>query len=72
MIKRLEDPIAVTRSSLPPLEEYVEMLKPLWKSAWLTNMGDYHEQLKEQLKEYLMTPQLELFVNGHMALELAL
>lgn len=72
MKKRLEDPIAVTRSSLPPLEEYVEMLKPLWKSAWLTNMGDYHEQLKEQLKEYLMTPQLELFVNGHMALELAL
>ena len=32
-------PVAVTRSSLPPLEEYVEMLKPLWESAWLTNMG---------------------------------
>ena len=26
----------VTRSSLPPLEEYVEMLKPIWDSAWLT------------------------------------
>lgn len=64
--------MAVTRSSLPPLEEYVEMLKPLWESAWLTNMGDYHEQFKERLKEYLQTPELELFVNGHMALELGL
>lgn len=65
-------PIAVTRSSLPPLEEYVEMLKPLWESAWLTNMGEYHRQFAEQLKAYLGTPNLELFVNGHMALELAL
>lgn len=72
MRQKLDSPVAVTRSSLPPLEEYVEMLKPLWESAWLTNMGDYHEQFKEQLKEYLMIPELELFVNGHMALELAL
>lgn len=72
MKKRLERPVAVTRSSLPPLEEYVEMLKPLWESAWLTNMGDYHEQFKGQVKEYLGAENLELFVNGHMALELAL
>lgn len=70
--KQQEGPIAVTRSSLPPLEEYVEMLKPLWESAWLTNMGDYHEELKKQLKTFMKTQNLELFVNGHMALELAL
>lgn len=67
-----EKPILVTRSSLPPLEEYVEMLKPIWDSAWLTNMGDYHEELKAQLKQYMKVPNLELFVNGHMALELTL
>ena len=72
MRQKMEDPILVTRSSLPPLEEYVEMLKPIWDSAWLTNMGDYHETLKEQLKEYLGVANLELFVNGHMGLELAL
>lgn len=72
MIEKLSKPIAVTRSSLPPLEEYVEMLKPLWESAWLTNMGDYHEAFRGQLKEYLKAEQLELFVNGHMALELTL
>lgn len=72
MNKKHETPIMVTRSSLPPLEEYVEMLKPIWESAWLTNMGEYHEELKRQLKRFLKATELELFVNGHMALELAL
>lgn len=65
-------PILVTRSSLPPLEDYVEKLKKIWDSAWLTNMGQFHEELKERLKEYLQVPGLELFVNGHMALEMVL
>ena len=72
MSKKHETPVMVTRSSLPPLEEYVEMLKPIWESAWLTNMGEYHEELKRQLKRFLKATDLELFVNGHMALELAL
>ena len=67
MREKMEDPILVTRSSLPPLEEYVEMLKPIWDSAWLTNMGAYHQEFKEKLKEYMDVPCLELFVNGHMA-----
>ncbi len=70
--KKAKRPVMVTRSSLPPMEEYIEMLKPLWESAWLTNMGDYHEQFKTRLKEYLGLERLELFVNGHMALELTL
>lgn len=57
---------------MPPLEEYMEMLKPLWESAWLTNMGRYHEEFKEQLRSYLGDEHLELFVNGHLALELAI
>ncbi len=72
MIKTHDAPIMVTRSFLPPLEEYVEMLRPIWNSAWLTNMGDYHEELKQQLKTYMKAENLELFVNGHMALELLL
>ena len=72
MMKKPDKPVLVTRSSLPPLEEYVEMLKPIWDSAWLTNMGAYHEEFKEQLKRYLKVGSLELFVNGHMALELAI
>jgi len=67
MIKRHEEPVMVTRSSLPPLEEYVEMLKPIWDSAWLTNMGDFHKQLEQELKEYMGIRNMVLFVNGHMA-----
>lgn len=64
--------IYVTRSSMPPYEEYIEAIKPLWESHWLTNMGKYHQELEEKLKEYLDVPNLSLMVNGHMALELAI
>lgn len=64
--------IFVTRSSMPPYEEYVEAIRPLWESHWLTNMGKYHEKLEMELKEYLGVKALSLIVNGHMALELAL
>lgn len=64
--------ILVTQSSMPPYEEYIEAIKPLWDSHWLTNMGIYHAELEEKLKDYLKVPELSLMVNGHMALELAI
>ncbi len=70
--EKRQEPLLVTRSFLPPLEEYVEMLKPIWDSRWLTNMGAYHEELKKRLKDYLNVSELELFVNGHTALEMAI
>lgn len=68
----MNEKILVTRSSMPPYEEYIEAIKPLWETHWLTNMGTYHQQLEEELKEYLDVPELSLMVNGHMALELAI
>ena len=64
--------ILVTRSSMPEFEEYMEQIRPLWESHWLTNMGTFHKQLEKALKDYLEVPQLSLIVNGHMALELAI
>ncbi len=64
--------INVTRASLPPLSEYEAMLQDIWDSAWLTNMGKYHEELKAKLRDYLDVGAIELFVNGHSALELLL
>lgn len=66
------DNIYVTRSSMPPYEQYIEKIRPLWDSRILTNMGVYHEELEERLKEYLGVPYLSLMVNGHMALEMAI
>lgn len=64
--------IFVTRSSMPSYEEYIEAIKPLWESRWLTNMGQYHQQLEKELSEYLDVPEISLMVNGHMALEMAI
>lgn len=66
------DKILVTRSSMPRLDEYVEEIKTIWDSHWLTNMGPKHIELQRQLLEYLDVDNLELLVNGHMALELTL
>ena len=68
----MDEKILVTRSSMPSYEEYIEAIKPLWDSHWLTNMGIYHKQLEEELKKYLDVPELSLMVNGHMSLELAI
>lgn len=69
---RVDSKILVTRSSMPSYEEYIEAIKPLWDTHWLTNMGVYHKELEKQLKEYLGVQGLSLMVNGHMALEMAI
>lgn len=66
----MKEKILVTRSSMPSLEEYVEMIKPIWDTHWLTNMGENHNKLQEQLQEYLQVDGVSLFTNGHLALEL--
>lgn len=70
--KQQEEPILVTRASLPSYEEYIEMIRPIWDTAWMTNMGDFHRELERELKKYMGISRLVLFVNGHMALETAI
>ena len=64
--------ILVTRSSMPELEEYMDEIKSMWDSHWLTNMGVKHTQLQEVLKSYMDVENIYLFTNGHMAIELTL
>lgn len=64
--------INVTRSSMPPYEEYCEEIKELWESRWLTNMGVKHVKLQAELEAYLDVPHVALYTNGHLALENAL
>ena len=62
--------ILVTRSSMPEYEEYIEEIKDIWDSHWLTNMGAKHNELEKELEKYLKVDHVSLFSNGHMALEL--
>ena len=64
--------IMVTRSAMPPFEEYMDMIQPLWESRCLTNMGRYHQRFEQELREYLGVECVSLMVNGHMSLEMAI
>lgn len=64
--------ILVTQTSMPPMEEYIDEIKSIWESHWLTNMGPKHNCLENELKKYLSVDNISLFTNGHNALELCL
>ena len=64
--------ILVTRSSMPDFEEYIDEIKDIWQSHWLTNMGVKHQQLQKDLIDYMGVEKLDLVVNGHLSLELSL
>lgn len=64
--------VNVTRSSMPPFEEYCAEIKEFWDSRWLTNMGVKHRQLQAELAAYLGIGHIDLLTNGHMAIELSL
>lgn len=61
--------ILVTRSSMPEMDEYIEEIKELWDTHWLTNMGTKHQKLQSELEKYLNVPHVILYTNGHLALE---
>src|SRR5690554_963379 len=67
-----KEKILVTQPLLPPLEEFTPYLKKIWESKWLTNNGQFHQQLEQALCEYLGVKHICLFSNGTLALITAL
>ena len=56
-----QEKILVTRSSMPELEEYVDEIRDIWETHWLTNMGEKHKRLQRELSfnpEIVITPQI--------------
>ena len=64
--------INVTKTYLPPLEEYLPYLRRIWKSGWVTNHGELTNELELKLKEYLNVNNLLVVNNGTSALQLAI
>ena len=64
--------ITVTSPLLPELDDFIEDLKNIWESKWITNNGDYHKKLEKALAEYLKVPYVSLFTNGTLPLMTAL
>lgn len=67
-----KDLITVTSPLLPDLDEFNTMLKDIWESKWITNNGQFHQQLEKNLAEYLDVPYVSLFTNGTLPLLTAL
>jgi dTDP-4-amino-4,6-dideoxygalactose transaminase len=64
--------ITVTKTYIPPLEEYTDYLKKIWHTSHVTNNGPLCQQLSEDIAIYLRVANLELVANGTLALQLAI
>ncbi|MCD8538815.1 MAG: DegT/DnrJ/EryC1/StrS family aminotransferase [Leadbetterella sp.] len=68
----MADRINVTKSFLPPKQEYEQMLERIWASEWLTNNGPLLVELEQKLQQKLELPYLAVTSNGTIAIQLAI
>ena len=66
------DPIYVTRSFLPSLDEYKGMLDQIWERSQFTNHGPYVSKLRDDLQDMLGVPHVCMVNNGTIALQVAI
>ena len=63
--------IPVTKSFLPPIEEYMHHVKRVFDRGWLTNRGPLVLELEEKLRATLSVNQITLMTNGTIPLQIA-
>lgn len=66
--------IPVTKSFLPPIEEYTEQVQRAYANGWLTNRGELVLELEQKLTDYLGLEQSKILLmnNGTIPLQIAL
>lgn len=64
--------INVSKPFLPPIEEYEDYIKSIWKRNWLTNNGPLVNELELKLKEYLGLDHFLYTSNGTISLQIAI
>jgi dTDP-4-amino-4,6-dideoxygalactose transaminase len=64
--------INVTKTFLPPQEEYNIILKRAWDKGWITNRGELVLELEQKIKDYLQSPPLIAMTNGTLPLQIAI
>lgn len=64
--------VDVTKTFLPPEQEYAARLKAIWVSNQITNQGPELKSLEASLKKYLEIEDMQLVANGTLALQLAI
>jgi dTDP-4-amino-4,6-dideoxygalactose transaminase len=64
--------INVTKTYLPPIEEFQNYVEEIWQRNQLTNNGPLVKELEVKLKEYLGVKHCLFVSNGTIALQIAL
>lgn len=64
--------ISVTKTFLPPIEDYHFQLDRIWANQWLTNRGELVLELEDKLKGFLQTDSILVTNNGTVPLQIAL
>lgn len=64
--------ITVTSPLIPPLDEFTKCLQDIWEKKWITNNGQYHQELEKALCKYLKVNYISVFTNGTLPLITAL
>jgi dTDP-4-amino-4,6-dideoxygalactose transaminase len=64
--------INVTKTFLPPIEEYNKQVQRAWDNEWLTNRGELVLELEEKLKKYLSISNIIMTTNGTVPLQIVL
>lgn len=64
--------IPVTKPTLPDLSDFTELLKEIWETRYLTNMGVFHKRFEDALCDYLKVKHISLFCNGTMAMQIGM
>ncbi|MCD9577182.1 DegT/DnrJ/EryC1/StrS family aminotransferase [Flavobacterium soyae] len=64
--------IPVTKTFLPPQEEYNSYVKRAWDKVWLTNRGELTLELEDKLKNLLDVSNLIITNNGTIPIQIAL
>jgi dTDP-4-amino-4,6-dideoxygalactose transaminase len=70
-IQPFAEPIYVTRPALPDRKAVYKKIDEIWDSQWVTNNGNQHKLFESIIKEYFRVPNISLFCNGTMALQMA-
>jgi len=65
-------PIYVTQPSLPPLEEYVNILTEVWDSGILTHNGPVVQKFERDLSAALSIQNFVAVTNGTIAIQMAI
>jgi dTDP-4-amino-4,6-dideoxygalactose transaminase len=66
--------IPVTKSFLPPIDEYMAQVQRAYDNEWLTNRGELVKELEEKLTRYLRLEKSKMLcmTNGTLPLQIAL